>query len=117
MSDESPDNETAKLGTRPVDILTNVVPKLVAIHKEQAEELLEEKARIEKFCTNAVKRETESRKEKDELQRRLKEEQRQVRDREDNLKIREADFKTLQRKNQKASQKESKVSDAQLRNE
>jgi hypothetical protein len=115
LLDESLDNEAAKLGTRPVDILTNVVPKPVAIRKEQAEELLEEKARMEKFCTDAVKRETESRKEKDELQRRLKEEQRQLRDREDSLKIREADFKALQRKNHKVSQKESKVFDAQLR--
>jgi cell division septum initiation protein DivIVA len=50
-----------------------------------------------------------------ELQRRLKEEEQQLRSREDSLKIQEADFKALQRKNQKALQKESKVSDAQLR--
>lgn len=115
LLNESLNNKVAKLRTRPVDILTNVVPKLVAIRKAQAEELLEEKARMEKFCTTAVKRETESRKEKDELQRRLKEEQCQLRDREDSLKIREADLKAQQLKNQKALQKESKVSDAQLR--
>ena len=115
LLDEFLVKEMAKLGTTPKDILTNAVPKLVAMRKEQEKELLEDKTRMEKFCTSAVKREAESRKKNDELRSEIRTKERQLRDREEGLKIQEADFKALQRKNQKTLQKESKVSDAQLR--
>ena len=115
LLDEFLVKEMAKLGATPKDILTNAVPKLVAMRKEQEKELLEDKTRMEKFCTSAVKREAESRKKNDELRSEIRTKERQLRDREEGLKIQEADFKALQRKNQKTLQKESKVSDAQLR--
>jgi hypothetical protein len=115
LLDEFLVKEMAKLGTTPKDILTNAVPKLLAMRKEQEKELLEDKTRMEKFCTSAVKREAESRKKNDELRSEIRTKERQLRDREEGLKIQEADFKALQRKNQKTLQKESKVSDAQLR--
>jgi hypothetical protein len=115
LLDEFLVKEMAKLGKTPKDILTNAVPKLVAMRKEQEKELLEDKTRMEKFCTSAVKREAESRKKNDELRSEIRTKERQLRDREEGLKIQEADFKALQWKNQKTLQKESKVSDAQLR--
>jgi DNA repair exonuclease SbcCD ATPase subunit len=115
LLDEFLVKEMAKLGKTPKDILTNAVPKLVAMRKEQEKELLEDKTRMEKFCTSAVKREAESRKKNNELQSEVRTKERQLRDREEGLKIQEADFKALQWKNQKTLQKESKVSDAQLR--
>jgi cell division septum initiation protein DivIVA len=115
LLDEFLVKEMAKLGKTPKDILTNAVPKLLAMRKEQEKELLEDKTRMEKFCTSAVKREAESRKKNNELQSEVRTKERQLRDREEGLKIQEADFKALQWKNQKTLQKESKVSDAQLR--